>query len=188
MRCLRGLCWEPWPSDLERDGREEQMKSGWERRHPRDNGAPGHTLSFPTGHKAKSLWRPLPELTVAWGWWRGGAGTQQVAPEHRRNAAECLPSPLAWRGTHSPPASPRSQRQKGSSEGRHQPEGYLNVWLSAPPRPNPGSGRERGQHRCGMASAQRGAPRRETGTPSPLPLPPTAPATATLPLGPNKAA
>lgn len=54
-------------------------------------------------------------------------------------------SPERHRGTHAFPAcleedspsQPIEPEAEGSSKGRHQPEVYLNVWLSAPPRPNP---------------------------------------------------
>lgn len=135
------------------------MKSGW----PGSRDIPGTTVLRDRARLCRQATKQKPlasaagakrVLTVAWGWWRGGAGTQQVAPEHRREGWESQPPGgmprCAWLprfpGGGTAPASPWSWRQEGSSEGRHQPEVYLNVWLSAPPRPNPGRETEQGEH------------------------------------------
>lgn len=72
------------------------MKSGW----PGSRDIPGTTVLRDRARLCRQATKQKPlasaagakrVLTVAWGWWRGGAGTQQVAPEHRREGWESQP-------------------------------------------------------------------------------------------------
>lgn len=149
----------------------DEVGWNWEQRHP--NGALGQTLSLPTGHKAKAFgvrcWSQVGAdgrlgLAERRSWHPKGCsraparGLGVTASPERCCGAPAFPTCLGGTALASPP----SRRQEGSSEGRHQPEVYLNVWLSAPPRPNPGKEPEWGQPRRGMGNTPRDAPRQET--------------------------
>lgn len=187
--CLQAVL-ELWLPHLERDGKEGWMKSGWdEKRHPRGNSAAGQTV-FADGPQSKKLLastaRAKQVQMVACSKQRGGAGTQQVAPKHQHKGWESQPAQKdgICLGRTAQTAHIAQGRSKVLS--RHQPEVYLNVWLSAPPRPNPG------KETAGSASLLWDGEGTEGCTcprdRSPEPSPPTSPATETLPLGPNKAA
>lgn len=141
---------------LQREICQSDLKRDGREGHPQYSSALGQTPSLPTSLKVR---HPLLEPSSGkgcWGWQKG-AGTQQYDLEHG-----C---------------------EQMSTEGKHQPELYLNVWLSAPPRPNPERNWSRISSAAGCTAVESQGLR--SLTPSPLPSPQPQ---FTLPLGPNKAA